>query len=138
MEVRGTTNMPSESASIAATALPHKKSPLNTSFTIPLQKLASLFSQPVTSIKQEPMEEGPVSHAPRPRELPSTVHVEVCQTSLSMLRGDQVRELVERHLMEMGGFVKEMVQTEFEDEVLTEHVMAIAVTDVPGDKVINN
>ncbi len=120
---------PKESATQRTTSLFGR--PSYKSLTLPLQELATLFSQPLTSTtKQEPMEQA----APPPSsEQPSSVHVEICQAPMSTLRASQMRELVRGYLMRVG--LRESVVTEFSDTALSEHVISITITDVPTDKV---
>ncbi|XP_064398583.1 pachytene checkpoint protein 2 homolog isoform X2 [Halichondria panicea] len=103
------------------------------SLTLPLQELATLFSQPLTSTKPEPMEQATPSP---PSEQPSSVHVEICQAPMSTLRASQMHELVRGYLMRAGA-LRDSVDTEFSDTVLSEHVISITITDVPTDKYID-
>ncbi len=120
---------PKESANQRTTSLFGR--PSYKSLTLPLQELATLFSQPLTSTKPEPMEQATPSP---PSEQPSSVHVEICQAPMSTLRASQMHELVRGYLMRAGA-LRDSVDTEFSDTVLSEHVISITITDVPTDKV---
>ena len=126
-------NMPSESANTQSSGLLGRPSNYS-SLTLPLQELAVLFSQPLTAFKSEPMEHDPNTHTASTESL-LPIHVEVCQAPCSTLRRSQVREMVKARLQSQPRVLREMVETEFEDQELKEHVVSIAVTDVPSDKV---
>lgn len=61
------------------------------------------------------------------------LHVEVCQHAHSSMRGSKLRDMVLELLAEKGTAFSQLIITEFDDPILKEHLVSVAITDTPAE-----
>lgn len=61
------------------------------------------------------------------------LHVEVCQHAHSSMRGSKLKDMVLKLLAERGTAFSQLIIAEFDDPILKEHLVSVAITDTPAE-----